>query len=819
MNRPTRLRFASILGLLVFVCGVELPAQFLPPDMVRLTVTKLTEPSPGFLYMAPHSRVVPRPFGSYLMVHNRNGGVVGWSSLGDELYPWDFKVVPDGRMAFTEYGLFSVASQNMGVFILDSSFEVREREALRRGYPTTQHDFLLLPNGNRIIVGAEDVTMDLSSVVPRGHPAASIVQAVFQEVEPDGSVVFQWKSLDHIPIEACYDDLTVPSIRYIHNNAIWVDDDDNFLLSMRHIAAILKVNRNTGKVMWVLGGKLNQFEITGDHPEFAPNYFSYQHDIRRAYNGNITMFDNGTQHEPRNSRAVEYKIDEEQKTAQMVWEYRQKEDVYVSNYGSVQTLVDGHRLITWGTAVQGGSVAVTEVDSTGNVVFEATYPRTMYPYRAIKHPMWPPGRPSATVTVNEVLANNTYRFLKGNDTTGVTVTFHDVAGGFYNSTTARRFIYSPVLPRFVDRAPTLFPVRVDFVSTFIQRSRARIEFDVRILGLEHVAHNLVVYRRDSASAIDFMQPLATSYDDARGVLVVDNVALGEFAFGIPQEEVQALAPRLTSPIADAAVSATRPLLLRLSPQGRCRQLGFVIATDKEMKNVVAEIKTVSDSWLLDVPLLPGRYYWQGYATTAKPDAQNATFTNSGIDSFRVVTDFIAIINPMLDTVWVYDELYPIRWQTTKDGLVRLELRRDGQTYLIADSVRAALQGFQWRVRANVPRGSGYTVHITTIADHVPIEATSASRITISDGFTSITHDATQQGITIAPNPASSHVLIGGYESLAEVRLFTVDGDCVLNVPMVGTGGTLNVSSLPRGMYVVSAIKTDGTRHTSKIVLR
>ena len=233
-----------------------------------------------------------------------------------------------------------------------------------------------------VVLGAEDVTIDMSTVVPGGHPAANVVNAVIQEIDRDGRVVVQWKALDHLPITDSYEDLTAPAIRFCHNNSLWIDDDGNWIISMRHMSQVIKVNRATGDVMWKLGGKSNQFTFIGDHPELAPTFFSYQHDARRLPNGNISIFDNGTQHTPQYSRGVEYRLDERAMTATMVWEYRHVPDYYVSIQGGLQTLPNGNRVVGWGSAANDGAPGITEVDSTGRVVFEAAYPKQMFVYRA-----------------------------------------------------------------------------------------------------------------------------------------------------------------------------------------------------------------------------------------------------------------------------------------------------------------------------------------------------------------------------------------------------------------------------------------------------
>ena len=73
-------------------------------------------------------------------------------------------------------------------------------------------------------------------------------------------------------------------------------------------------NRNTGAIIWRLGGKNNQFSFINDTIGF-----SHQHAIRRLENGNISLFDNGNYHSPPFSRAIEYSLNENNKTATLVW--------------------------------------------------------------------------------------------------------------------------------------------------------------------------------------------------------------------------------------------------------------------------------------------------------------------------------------------------------------------------------------------------------------------------------------------------------------------------------------------------------------------
>jgi hypothetical protein len=75
---------------------------------------------------------------------------------------------------------------------------------------------------------------------------------------------------------------------------------------------------------------------------------------------------------------VEYSLDEQNKVAMLVWQYRHTPDVFGGAMGYVQRLDDGSTLIGWGAA----NPTVTEVTPDGEVLFELSYPFGVFSYRA-----------------------------------------------------------------------------------------------------------------------------------------------------------------------------------------------------------------------------------------------------------------------------------------------------------------------------------------------------------------------------------------------------------------------------------------------------
>ena len=160
--------------------------------------------------------------------------------------------------------------------------------------------------------------------------------------------------------------------------------------------------------MWRLGGKNNEFTFINDDTPF-----SKQHDIRSLPNGHITLFDNGNDRKPPYSRAVEYQLDEVNKTATLIGQYRHSPDISAAVAGNAQRLPNGNTLIGWGS----GWPNATEIKPDGTKVFELTFARPNISYRAFRFP-WqgkPATQPTLVVQTNGETATLSYSWNGATD--------------------------------------------------------------------------------------------------------------------------------------------------------------------------------------------------------------------------------------------------------------------------------------------------------------------------------------------------------------------------------------------------------------------
>lgn len=360
----------------------------LPQGFPLPIVVKSTDPTNEPIFLATWNGQVTRAHVAsdtenvdYLMIVDNDGKVLYYDKTPAE--DWDFTELSNGDLCY--YSTF------VGGFLeMDSNYAIVDTIKAENGYTTNPHDILMMPNGNILILAADREYMNMSQVVTGGDTNALVIGQVIQEIDKNKNVVFQWRSFDHFKITDAVDvNLTGPVIDYVHANGLALDSDGNIILSSCHMNEITKIDTGTGDIIWRWGGKNNLFTFVNDTLRF-----SYQHSISRTPSGTFTIFDNGVHHNLPFSRAVEYSLNEQSKTATLVWQYRKSPDTFTPSMGSVERLPNGNTFIGWGL---NPSVAATEVTPNDSVVYEIDLPDSLISYRALRFP-WPPSTATSVVS-------------------------------------------------------------------------------------------------------------------------------------------------------------------------------------------------------------------------------------------------------------------------------------------------------------------------------------------------------------------------------------------------------------------------------------
>jgi hypothetical protein len=224
---------------------------------------------------------------------------------------------------------------------------------------TDPHELLI----TQLDSGEERIHLFGYTLEPRSTSDSTVVAwHQLQRLRPDGSLEFRWKTSDHFTAADQGPEFTGAK-DIDHSNALAIDPaDGNYIVSFRQLDALVKIDYQSGAVIWQLGGAKNGFTIMGD----PLGGFQGQHSVRALPNGHLLIYDNGVGHVPQESRAVEYALDTSSMTATMVWQFRHAPAIYTSVTGSVERLSNGNTLVAF--AHLG---VVDEVTPDGRVLWES----------------------------------------------------------------------------------------------------------------------------------------------------------------------------------------------------------------------------------------------------------------------------------------------------------------------------------------------------------------------------------------------------------------------------------------------------------------
>ena len=196
-----------------------------------------------------------------------------------------------------------------------------------------------------------------------------VVNAIVQEQKAE-EVIMQWESMEHPELyeasvynndyASLVDNPDAPYTDYVHINSVTVDPESyDLLISCRSIG-LMKLDRETGEILWMMGRGRN--DIAGLEDE---QIGLYQHDVRYLEDGSFTIFDNSGGVD-NTSRVCRYWIDDETLTLENFEEFTTE---YKSTSMGCAGLVDDETdtyLICYGGGV--ADFAFEERDFSTNTV-------------------------------------------------------------------------------------------------------------------------------------------------------------------------------------------------------------------------------------------------------------------------------------------------------------------------------------------------------------------------------------------------------------------------------------------------------------------
>jgi hypothetical protein len=243
----------------------------------------------------------------------------------------------------------------------DTLFHLKKGE---KGLDKTVHHEVILNNKSQIVtLTVDQKIMDLRSI--GGTESDTVKSDGILILDRNGRKVWNWSIFDHL------DALTYPNILkeksdWMHANSLSIDNDGNYLMSFYNNGQVWKINAATGAVMWKFG-KGGDFEIPKE------GSFTQGHAVHRNKNGELMLFDNGT--EMQLSRSLSFRLDEKNKKAELSLNIKLPKQVYSARMGSSYMIHDDTVLHC---SSKTNTIVLTDV--RGKVLWQLS--STFAPYRA-----------------------------------------------------------------------------------------------------------------------------------------------------------------------------------------------------------------------------------------------------------------------------------------------------------------------------------------------------------------------------------------------------------------------------------------------------
>ncbi|MGC9342981.1 MAG: aryl-sulfate sulfotransferase [Bacteroidales bacterium] len=685
----------------------HLSAQELPSDFPVLYTEKSGETGGGYIFLSVSTIV--EGIGYYVFMIDDDGNPVNYRKLEND-YAYDFKVQPNGLMSYAQFLSHHsyTGGGNCIHMILDENMEVVDSFQMKNGYIAEAHDFQLLPNGHVLLFGYYLTQMDLSDLVDGGYPNALVSGGIVQELDQDKNVVWQWRSWDHYdPENYTFGRRSSNQIvSEFHLNTINLDRDDNMILATPSWTK--KIDRQTGQILWHLGGDENEFSYVGvDSLEGVSDVTG--HAFYRLENGNFLIYDNGPRRGAGTSEAHEYRIDEENLIAEKIRTFTPETDIAGWHRGNAQRLTNGNTLVGWGGARGEHIPTCTEFDSAGNEVLKVFFEDpALESYRAVRHP-YPPEDKYYAYIENTALGN-TYEMMQGDTLdTGVEIKVNELQSWGYNEMILQYREYAPRFPRFEERAPMVLAKSVILDHFAIGAIGGVIRFDPDILNIKNPERITVYFRENVGEGV--FQPLPTNYNSILNELQVEFDQFGEYIFTYPDIEPVALRPNPVLPKDGALVNYQEPVKMEWAPDGFFDNFNLQISKDSGFTELILDTTGVKGTVIFkdDFPVNQS-FFWRAKTINSAGESEW-----SDTAMFNVGAPFIDITSPNGGEVWQRGMRYFIEWEDNFGGNVILELFHNNELKYVVDTIENT-NAYEWEIPENIDSACNYYVHIRSLED-------------------------------------------------------------------------------------------------------
>lgn len=286
---------------------------------------------------------------NYIIKLNNKGEIIFYKKT-NLAFDFDKVITSDNKIRYTY--LETITEQNEDIssilytnlVVMDENYNIINKIRYDDNNYLENHSYIYF-NDNEYIVASYEVKTVNNIPQQLSHGEQTEVIANKIKLVKNNNTVWEFDTTNYEELYLYstfsnrYDSKAIGEKDYIHVNSLTIDPDDgNLLVSFRNIDAIIKIDINDGKLLWILGGIGDEFSLSDSQ------LFYKQHSISFSKDGKLNIFDNGV--DVLNTRIVRLKYDESEKKITDFESYK----IYgLSTYmGSVQILEDNIALICHG---------------------------------------------------------------------------------------------------------------------------------------------------------------------------------------------------------------------------------------------------------------------------------------------------------------------------------------------------------------------------------------------------------------------------------------------------------------------------------------
>ncbi len=361
-------------------------APRLAPDSLTVTVTSAAARRDGDIFTAPY----PGPGRAGPAIFNAQGQLVWFHPLAAGRFATNLRVQRYRGQPVLTWWQGTISRHGFGLGegeLYSTSYRHVATVHAGDGLVEDLHELQLTPRGTALITAWKPLYCDLSAL--GGRAAGAVYDACMQEIDiATGLVMWEWDSLDHVPISDSYMPVhgASPAWPYdwFHLNSIAVGAGGAILISARSTWALYELDAATGEIDWELGGREPTFA------QGAGTATAWQHDARELLPDTFTAFDNaGPPSSRAHSRGVVLHVDPATRSVSLLASVVIPTPIFAQTQGDLERLPDGNWWIGWGNVNES-----SEVTPDGRLLFEAHTPAGSESYRTLRY-RWSATAPGA----------------------------------------------------------------------------------------------------------------------------------------------------------------------------------------------------------------------------------------------------------------------------------------------------------------------------------------------------------------------------------------------------------------------------------------